>query len=114
MKRRAFIPSPPAPLEDRIALSEAASAGAPATAAALTQSLVVNLYGLALGQDKTVGTVRWLRAADETISPLGTVSLRKGVGSRSRSRSIPDKTISPAGGVSGCRDPLFVGSLWPT
>jgi hypothetical protein len=76
MHRRAFSPSPVAPLEHRIALSQAAAfscaAGAPHVWA---QPARLNLYGLALGTDHTAGTVHRLQATNDSIAPLGTVSL---------------------------------------
>ena len=75
MKRRAFIPSSLAPLEERVALSHAGFASDLATPPALTQSHRLNLYGFVLGRDKTVGTMHKLQATGRTISPLGSVSL---------------------------------------
>jgi len=77
MNRRAFIPSPLAALEDRIALSQFGFADAPAPAPppALVASQTMNLYGFALGHDKTVGTVHHFSSTDNSISPLGTISL---------------------------------------
>jgi hypothetical protein len=77
MKRRAFIPSSFVLLEQRIALSQAEFASAPALPApALMESQSLNLYGLALGHDKTVGAVHRLKSTvSTTVSPLGTISL---------------------------------------
>jgi len=75
MRRPAFIPSSPAPLEERITPSHWGLASAGATPPALTRSHSLNLYGLLLGSDTTVGTVHRLRATTGTISPLGNVSL---------------------------------------
>jgi hypothetical protein len=76
MNRSAFIPSTVAPLEHRIALSRAAGFSTAAVPAhILAQPASLNLYGLALGSDHTAGTLHRLRASDETIAPLGTVSL---------------------------------------
>ena len=75
MRRSAFIPSSPAPLEERITPSHWGLASAGAAPPALTQSHNLNLYGFVLGSDTTVGTVHRLRATGGTISPLGTVSL---------------------------------------
>ena len=75
MKRYAFIPSPPVPLEERITPSPSGLASVGANPPALTQSHSLNLYGFVLGRDSTVGIVHWLHATGGTISPLGTVSL---------------------------------------
>jgi len=75
MRRSAFIPSSPAPLEERITPSNWGPASAAATPPALAQSHSLNLYGFVLGSDTTVGTVHRLQATGGTISPLGTVSL---------------------------------------
>ena len=75
MKRHAFIPASPAPLEERITPSPSGLASAVATPRALLQSHSLGLYGIALGSDTTVGAHHMLQASDATISPLGTVSL---------------------------------------
>ncbi len=75
MRRYAFIPSSPDPLEERITPSHAGLAGAVATAPAITPSQNLNLYGLALGQATIRGTVHLLQATDATISPLGKVTV---------------------------------------
>jgi len=75
VKRRAFIPSPLAPLEERVALSHAALAPALAHQPVLIRSQSLKLYGLVLGSDKTVGTVHQLNSTGGTISPLDTVAL---------------------------------------
>ena len=75
MKRCAFVPSPPIPLESRITPSQTGMASAVANAPALTQSQTLKLYGFVLGSDTTVGKVHWLKETGGTISPLGTVSL---------------------------------------
>jgi hypothetical protein len=77
MKRFAFIPSSPAPLEERITLSHSGLTSAAASPAALAppNSLNLNLYGFVLGSDTTVGPVHRLQATGGTISPLGSVSL---------------------------------------
>jgi len=75
MIRRAFVPSSPAPLEERIALGHAGFASAPATPPALTRSHGLNLYGFVLGREKTVVSVHRSQSAGGTISPLGTISL---------------------------------------
>jgi hypothetical protein len=75
MRRYAFIPSSPDPLEERITPSHAGLAGAVPTAAAITPSQNLNLYGLALGQATIRGTVHLLQATDATISPLGKVTV---------------------------------------
>jgi len=74
MRRNSFIPSAPAPLEERITPSHSGLARAAAAAPALTQSQSLNLYGLLLGRDTTIGIAHWLQATGGTISPLGTVS----------------------------------------
>jgi hypothetical protein len=74
MKRYAFIPSSPFPLEERITPSHLSLANAAAAPHAETQTQSLNLYGFALGT-QTPGTVHRLRATDARISPLGTVSL---------------------------------------
>jgi len=70
MKRHAFVPSSPDPLEARITPSHAGLAGAGAPVHAMTPSQNLNLYGLALGQATTRGTVHLLLATDAMISPL--------------------------------------------
>jgi hypothetical protein len=75
MKRYAFIPASPVPLEQRITPSPMGLASTAATAPALTQAHSLNLYGFVLGSDTTVGTVHRLQATGGTLSPLGTVSL---------------------------------------
>lgn len=76
MKRHAFIPSSPAPLEERVALSPVGPASTVATAPVLTQAQSLNLYGIVLGRDTTVGSMHKLQAASATLSPLGRVSLK--------------------------------------
>jgi hypothetical protein len=75
MKRFAFVPTSPAPFEQRISLSHPGLVGTAPTPPALRQSLDVNLYGFVLGRDTTVRAKHLLRATSGTISPLGTVSL---------------------------------------
>jgi hypothetical protein len=75
MRRHAFIPSSPDPLEARITPGHAGLAGAGATAPAMTPSHNLNLYGLALGQATTRGTVHLLLATDAMISPLRKVTV---------------------------------------
>jgi hypothetical protein len=75
MRPATFIPSPPTPLEERITPSHSGLTGAHPSPSAFTQSHNLNLYGLALGHDTTVGTQHRLQATDATISPLGHVSL---------------------------------------
>jgi hypothetical protein len=75
MRRATFVASPPPPLEKRITPSHSGLTGAASTPIALTQSLSLNLYGLALGRDTTVGTEHRLRVTSATISPLGKLSL---------------------------------------
>jgi hypothetical protein len=75
MKRRAFIPSSPTPLEERITPSHSGLAGGVATPHALTQSQKLVLSGFVLGRDTAIGSVHLLQASGGTISPLGTVSL---------------------------------------
>ncbi len=75
MRRYAFIPSSPDPLEARITPGHASLAGAVAVAPATTPSHDLNLYGLALGQATTRGTVHLLQATDAAISPLGKVTV---------------------------------------
>jgi hypothetical protein len=75
MKRRAFIPSPVLRLEERLALSHGGLVPAVAHQPALIRSQSLNLYGLVLGSDKTVGTLHQFKASGGTISPLGLVSL---------------------------------------
>jgi len=75
MKRYAFIPASPSPLEERITPSPAGLASAAAIAPALTQSHSLKLYGFVLGSDTTVGTVHRLQANGGTIAPLGRISL---------------------------------------
>jgi hypothetical protein len=70
MKRRKFIPSSIAPLDQRIALSHAL-----AHQPVLVLSQRLNPYGLALGSDKTTGTRHELSASGAAIAPLGQVSL---------------------------------------
>jgi hypothetical protein len=77
MKRPLFIPSSPAPLEERITPSPAGLAGLAATPVAFVQqSHNLDLNGFVLGRDTTVGTVHWLHQAGGTISPFsGTVKV---------------------------------------
>ncbi len=75
MKKYAFIPASPAPLETRITPSHSGLAAGAAAVPALTQTHSLNLTGFALGRDRTVGTMHHLQATSGTISPLGTVSL---------------------------------------
>jgi hypothetical protein len=75
MKRFAFIPSSPAPLEERIAPSPAGFAGTVRTPTAMRRLLDLNLSGFVLGNQTTVGTEHRLHATGGTIAPLGTVSL---------------------------------------
>jgi hypothetical protein len=75
MKRHTFIPALSACLEERITPSHLGLANNAARPPALTQSQALNLYGLALGSNTTVGTVHRLQSTDATISPLRTVSL---------------------------------------
>jgi len=75
MRRHAFIPSSPDPLEVRITPSHSGLAGAAPTAPAIIQSQDTKLYGIALGHETTRGVVHLLQATDATISPLGKVSL---------------------------------------
>ncbi len=75
MRRYAFVPSSPDPLEERITPGHSALAGAVPVAPAMTQSQDVNLYGLALGQAGTSRTIHLLQTTDATISPLGKSTL---------------------------------------
>jgi len=75
MRRYAFIPFSPDPLEERITPSHAGLAGVAPASPAITQSQDPHLYGFALGQETTRGTVHLLRSTDAAISPLGKVSL---------------------------------------
>jgi len=75
MKRYAFIPASPAPLEQRITPSHTGLASVAAIAPAVTNSHSLKLYGLALGSDTTAGTVHRLHATGGTLSPLGKDSL---------------------------------------
>ena len=74
MRRYAFVPSLPAPLEERIMPSHSGLASTAALPPALTQSESLNLYGLIVGREKAVGTLHHLKAAFGMVSPLGTVS----------------------------------------
>ena len=75
MRRRAFVPSVPNTLEERITPSHSGLRGVVSTLPAIRQSLDPYLYGFALGQETTRGTVHLLRSSDAAISPLGKVSL---------------------------------------
>jgi hypothetical protein len=75
MRRYAFIPSSPDPLEGRFTPSHLGLAVAAPTSPAITQSQDLKLYGFALGHETTRGIVHLWRASDATISPLGKVSL---------------------------------------
>jgi hypothetical protein len=76
MKRRAFIPSAPVPLEDRIALSHAGPIQVVAVSSLVRQAKVLDLNGFVLGRDKTVGIVHILSIpSGAMISPLGPARL---------------------------------------
>jgi len=72
MKRRTFIPSAPVPLESRITLSQTGPIHVAAVSALVRQAKVLDLNGIVLGRDKTVGIVHLLSApSGAMISPLG-------------------------------------------
>ena len=75
MKRRAFVPSAPAALEERIALSHPGLAAAVALQHHVSPAPKLTLRGLVGGTDTTSGSKHQLKATGATLSPLGTVSL---------------------------------------
>jgi hypothetical protein len=75
VKKRRFIPSPPAPLEHRIALSDAGLASARVSVIAHQPTQGLSLYGFSLGSESTVRTRHSFEASGSSISPLGRVSL---------------------------------------
>ena len=71
MKPHAFVPSPLAPLEGRVG----PTVGAAAASHAVVQVVHLNLHGIALGTENTVGPVHELLKTTASISPLGTVTV---------------------------------------